>query len=166
MQGEVKAEVAKILKKYGISAFEVKGHGKEDEIKKALNDAIEKKLSYENELHPLNPYLKTSDLKKDEFIQRLIDEIFTPHKREILNAVGEREFMDILRDRTQRHYRNLEEKSAQYILSDFKTTDDKHRTAVAKYLTNAGIKASEKDVGLRPDKHLSDLYRLALTKYS
>ncbi len=167
MQGILQGELAKILKKYKISSFEVKGHKKEDEIKSDMQKIIEDTLSYKHELHPLREYVDSKNLDDDEFLQRLIDDIFTPHKKDILSAVGERDFMQQVQRYSTRQSQMLEQRASEYVMEGFEKEDKGHREAVAKYLSeHMGEEIKADDVGLRPDKHLNKMYQLIMTKYS
>ncbi|MEK6916192.1 MAG: hypothetical protein AABW92_00455 [Nanoarchaeota archaeon] len=169
IHGEAYAEIVKLLKKDydGISPAEIADHSKKKEIIEKLRTKIDDILSYKNDIHPLNQYLNKGEIEKDDFIKKLVNDIFTPHKDTILNSLGERDFREIFEDSTNKHYRSLEEKSQQYVFTGFNPVDEAHRDAAAKYLSKIkGKKVTSEDIAEKTDKHLADIYRNVLSKYS
>ncbi|MEM3374572.1 MAG: hypothetical protein QXE31_05110 [Candidatus Woesearchaeota archaeon] len=159
LSGSIWSEVIRFTKEKNLPPEHHYKLSKED--KDALRAKIDELLSYKNEMHPLHAYVNTNELAKDEFIKHLIDNIFLPNKEAILKSVGEKDFLQKVKQTNERHRQLLEEKAAEFIFRGYDNTKDSHRKAVAKYL---GIKDDTK-IAAEPGRYLNQLYQNVIEKY-
>jgi hypothetical protein len=163
MSGQVSYEIAKYAHENKINPAKL--HEIDAEKKKELRDKIDKVLSFENEIHPLHDYVDAKKIKEDAFLKQLVENIFTPLKSNILNSVGEKDFLEIVKSASQKHRQGLEERASQYIMQDFKVTEENHRKALAKYLGIGEKKGIDAKIAAEPDKYLGQVYNKVISNY-
>ncbi|NTV23912.1 MAG: hypothetical protein HGA85_06100 [Nanoarchaeota archaeon] len=160
MQGEVWYRLGLILNEYGgISLEQALEHAKKDEIMDKIKKTIDQTLSYSNVLHPLHAYVDSGKLDSDPFIKSLVDQIFTPYKQNILDAVGDKDLESTLDTVTSEHVNALRKKGQQYVFQGFNVADPGVLDQAHKYLGKMGKKIKKEDLAARADKYMGEIYK-------